>query len=175
MRSPTWGRLSLCQAINKVMDFVSGDKSKTYRFIIGTDSQVHRERRTVFVSTIIVHRVGYGAICFYESRGEVKKYSLRERMFTEVFLSLDLATRFLDELKVKDYSFFQHMGSIEIHVDVGENAATRDLVSAVTGMVKGCGFICRTKPEACGASTVADRLTKVPLVQKNNVFEVTAS
>lgn len=161
LRSPTWGRLSLDESIAKIMKFVSADNHSQYRFIIGTDSQVYKKQRVVFVSTIIVHRIGFGAICFYEKKVKIKKYSLRERMFTEVFLSLDLATRFLNAIKEHHCALYNAMDDLEIHVDVGEHGATRDLINAVTGMVKGCGFLCCTKPDACGASSVADRFAKI--------------
>ena len=49
---------------------------------------------------------------------------------------------------------------VEIHLDVGNNGATKELIKEVVGMVNGSGFTCRIKPQAYGASSVADRFTK---------------
>ena len=49
---------------------------------------------------------------------------------------------------------------VEIHLDVGENGATREIVKEVVGMVTGSGYAARTKPDSFGASKVADRHSK---------------
>ncbi len=50
--------------------------------------------------------------------------------------------------------------NVEIHLDVGENGQTRDLIREVVGMVVGSGFDARIKPDSYGAMTVADKYTK---------------
>ncbi len=50
--------------------------------------------------------------------------------------------------------------NVEIHLDVGENGPTKDLIKEVVGMVVGSGFAAKIKPDSYGASTVADRYTK---------------
>jgi predicted RNase H-related nuclease YkuK (DUF458 family) len=49
---------------------------------------------------------------------------------------------------------------VEIHLDVGIQGDTKELVKEVTGMIVGSGFAAKIKPDACAASTVADRYTK---------------
>lgn len=49
---------------------------------------------------------------------------------------------------------------VEIHLDVGENGDTKDIVREVVGMVTGSGYAAVTKPDAYGASKVADRHSK---------------
>ncbi|MCK4816393.1 hypothetical protein KA005_11550, partial [bacterium] len=46
---------------------------------------------------------------------------------------------------------------LEIHIDVGPLGPTREMIREVVGMVNGNGFTAKTKPEAWGASTVADK------------------
>jgi len=46
-----------------------------------------------------------------------------------------------------------------IHADVGENGATKDMIKEVTGLIRGNGFEPKIKPDACVASSVADRYT----------------
>ncbi len=47
----------------------------------------------------------------------------------------------------------------QIHIDVGKNGPTKELIDTVVGMVKGYGFEAVIKPDSFGASTVADRHT----------------
>ena len=49
---------------------------------------------------------------------------------------------------------------VEIHLDVGNNGATKTLIKEVVGMVVGSGFNARIKPDSYGASSVADKYTK---------------
>ena len=49
---------------------------------------------------------------------------------------------------------------VEIHIDIGAQGETRDLIREVVGMVVGSGFAAKIKPEAFGASSVADKHTK---------------
>jgi len=48
---------------------------------------------------------------------------------------------------------------ITVHLDVGKNGPTRDLIEAVVGMVKGFGFDAVIKPDSFGAFVLADRHT----------------
>lgn len=161
MLSPTWGRLTFKEMVYRINDFLSEEKEEEYRLIVGTDSQVYSGPKVVFVSAIIIHRIGKGAVYFYDREMAIRKFALEERMFTEVSLSLQMATRLLDTMqKTLEFLPFDRP-KIEIHIDVGNNGKTRELVNSVVGMVKGCGFSCQTKPDACGASSVADRYTKV--------------
>lgn len=160
MRSPTWGHLTFREMMNRINDFLNEAPEEEYRFIVGTDSQVHTGLKAVFVSAIIVHRLGKGAIYFYDKEFAIRKFALEERMFTEVSLSLKMATRLLEAMRKSAELHSFDKPEIEIHIDVGNNGKTKELVSAVVGMVKGSGFACQTKPDACGASSVADRYTK---------------
>jgi len=146
--------------MDKISDFLMEAPKEEYRFIVGTDSQVYTGGKVVFVSAIIVHRMGKGAIYFYDKDLAIKKFALEERMFTEVSLSLKMATRLLEAMQNSVDLLVFDKPEIEIHIDVGNNGRTKELVSAVVGMVKGSGFACQTKPDACGASSVADRYTK---------------
>ena len=50
--------------------------------------------------------------------------------------------------------------NVEIHLDVGKNGPTGELIREVVGMVTGSGFDAKIKPDSYGASTVADKYTK---------------
>jgi hypothetical protein len=48
---------------------------------------------------------------------------------------------------------------IEIHVDVGQDGPTRDMIQELVGMIIAHGYAAKTKPESFAASKVADRHT----------------
>ena len=50
--------------------------------------------------------------------------------------------------------------NIEIHLDVGTQGRSKEIIREVVGMVTGSGFDARIKPDSYGASTVADKFTK---------------
>ena len=47
--------------------------------------------------------------------------------------------------------------NLEIHVDIGPNGPTRELIADIVGMIRANGFKVATKPSSWGASHVADR------------------
>lgn len=155
LTSPTKGRLSFEEMMNEVMDYITGVPTSEYRIIIGSDSQVMKGQ-TQFITAVIVHRLGKGARYFYRKRLHRKITSLRQKIFFETALSLEIggmvarsfANRGGDEHKV------------EIHIDVGSQGETKELIREVVGMVTGSGFAAKIKPDAYGASSVADRHTK---------------
>jgi predicted RNase H-related nuclease YkuK (DUF458 family) len=122
--------------------------------IIGTDSQV-RHDTTCYVTAVIIHRKGKGARFFYTRHYELYSRALRQRIFYEASQSLNVASQVLSR-----FAELGHEIDVEIHLDVGNNGATKELIKEVVGMVMGSGFTCRIKPESYGASAVADRYTK---------------
>ena len=154
-RSPTWGRLTFKEVIYRLGAFMLQKPDQPYTIIIGTDSQKYSSRVS-FVSAIIVHREGGGAIYFWDKEVLFKKYfALEPRMFEEATRSINLAQKFLEEFKIEGITRFD----VEIHVDIGSKGKTRELIRAVTGMIEGSGFAVKTKPQAFGAASVADRHT----------------
>ncbi|HHV63451.1 MAG TPA: hypothetical protein GXX51_12565 [Firmicutes bacterium] len=152
--SPTRGRLSFNETFKDIINYVQEVPNARYKLIIGTDSQLRDE--TCFVTAIIVHRVGKGARYYYSKEKERVGRSLRQRIFYETAKSLGLASRLAEKLAQNGHSDL----NVEIHLDVGENGSTKDLIREVIGMVTGTGFEARIKPDSYGASKVADKHTK---------------
>ena len=75
--SPTYGPLELEQVVQRMCAFMK--KEGEYRIIVGTDSQPLM-RSTLFVSAIVVHRIGRGGIYFYRKTYDLKPYSTKERI-----------------------------------------------------------------------------------------------
>lgn len=153
--SPTYGSLSLPYVRAKILDFIEESAGFPYRLIIGTDSQPKNGEGADFVTVIIVHRVGSGGIYFWRRWVEKKKLVLRTRMYQEATLSLAAAEEFLTTFRNDGITKYD----LEIHVDIGMGGDTREMIGEVVGMVRSSGFIVKTKPDAYGASKVADRHT----------------
>lgn len=157
--SPTKGRLSLVRIVEEISDFVKQDHHSVYKVVIGTDSQAKRingDAEIDFVTAIVVHRVGYGGRYFWKKEKQKKRYVLREKIYTETSMSLALAEEFVPLLR---RSISAGKYDLEIHIDVGPVGPTREMIKEVVGMVRGNGYVAKTKPESYGASTVADRHT----------------
>lgn len=152
--SPTKGRLSFDETFFDIMAYVHDAPDAEYKLIIGTDSQVGDD--TCFVSAIIIHRVGRGARYYYVREHEVTSRGLKQRIFYEASRSLELASQVAHRLSENGYSEM----NIEIHLDVGENGKTKELIRDVVGMITGTGFAARIKPDSYGASKVADKHTR---------------
>lgn len=154
--SPTYGILSFDQVIEKIADFIKSDSDFMHTVVVGTDSKPATPNKDVdFVTVVLVHRKNKGGIYFYRHVQKSNIYSLQQRIGEEVALSLELAVILREKFSHNGLSQYQP----EIHVDVGEHGATRELIKMVRGMVIGSGFTVKTKPDSYGASKVADKHT----------------
>lgn len=153
--SESYGDLSLEEVKEQVEAYMDDVREATYKLIIGTDSQPKNGHGVDFITAIVVHRIGAGGIYFWKRHVSEKKYVLRQRMYEEASRSLETATEF--------FRIFKHNGiaqyEVEIHVDIGRNGPTREMINEVVGMIRGSGFNVKMKPDSYGASKVADRHT----------------
>jgi uncharacterized protein len=154
--SPTKGKMTLKEVFDDIIAYVDGKPQDQYKLIIGTDSQTHLHSEVTFVTAVIIHRVGKGGRYFFNRKKQKFVQSLRQRIFFETSLSLDVASRFTSLLSENGHAFL----NVEIHLDVGEKGDTKELIREVVGMVIGSGYDARIKPDSYGATTVADRYTK---------------
>jgi predicted RNase H-related nuclease YkuK (DUF458 family) len=152
--SPNGKLFNYEQLLKEVVLFIKKDPEKHYKIIIGTDSANHNT--TDFVNAIVVYRVGHGGRFFWRRITDEKKIvNLRSRIYKEVMMSLKLASEVLFNLSQdKNLKF-----DFEVHVDIGSQGDTKEMLQEIIGMVRGSGFEVKTKPESYGASKVADRYT----------------
>ncbi|MFW6006849.1 MAG: ribonuclease H-like YkuK family protein [Bacillota bacterium] len=155
--SPTDGLLSLEDIFNAIIDFVKYDPDSQYRLIVGTDSHPGIEE-VAFVTAIVIYRVGRGGRFFYHKEKVGLNVDLKVRIFHEVSRSLKVASN-LTEIIAKEEEYTKNM-DIEIHIDVGENGPTSEIIKEVVGMVVGSGYEAMIKPDSYAASSVADKYTK---------------
>src|SRR3989344_8317004 len=150
--SPTYGQLDWPEALSNMVAFMGADSKASYELIIGTDSEA-RSGTADFVSAIIVHKVGRGGVYFWGRQKIDKLFSLKQRILDEALISLTLAEKLVSD--------FASMGlmevNLEIHVDIGPNGPTREMINEIVGMIRANGFKVATKPASRGASHVADR------------------
>lgn len=158
--SPTKGILNIEQTITDIIDFMELRPKKKHKLIIGTDSQQNNGHGTVdFVTAVIIHKIGKGGRYFWHRISENKTYTLRDRIYQEATLSFTFAQDFVEQFKTNLKNRRKVDYELEIHIDIGENGDTRELIREVVGMVRGLGFNTKIKPESFGASKVADRHT----------------
>lgn len=151
--SPSKGRRSFGQIIDDIVDFVSEDENSKYAIVVGTDSEQYKNNAE-FVSVVTVHRVGKHGRYFWKRMPPIKAYDHHDRMLKEATFSLDLAQRVVDALRRR---VSEHLYNFEIHLDIGQNGPTKNMISEIVGMITGNGFIARIKPESYAANKVADR------------------
>ncbi len=152
--SPSRGRLNFDQVFIDLIAYIREMPEAEYKIIIGTDSQVRDE--TCFVTAIIVHRLGKGARYYYSREYEAVKRSFKQRIFYETSKSLAVASQIAEKLAKNGHADL----NVEIHLDVGKNGPTCEMIREVVGMVTGSGFNAKIKPDSFGASSVADKYTK---------------
>ena len=153
--SPTYGDLELPQIREKILGFLASEPERKYQLVVGTDSQPHNGSGVDFVTAIVVHRVGSGGIYFWKRMVNKKHYVLRQRMYEEAALSLEMAETVIALLHKDGITRYD----VEIHVDIGKFGDTRDMIAEIVGMIRGSGYTVKTKPDSYAASKVADRYT----------------
>lgn len=153
--SPTSGKISIESLTDHIEAYLEEEPKANYRFVIGTDSQTNR-KWTQFVTALIIHRSGKGARFFCCKRKERAVHNLQHRIYKETELSLKVMET------LKEYGIINLISEwpIEVHLDIGKNGETRQLIQEVVGWVTSVGYIARIKPDAYGASAVADKYTK---------------
>jgi len=151
--NPTLGHLSLEQVAQEITRYIQADPESSYQLMVGTDSKGNG--KIDFVTAIVIYRQGKGGRYFYKKFHQEKIIHLRHRIYTEVNASLETGQRLLKILR--KYWTKKPKGLLEVHIDIGENGPTRELIKEVVGMVLCQGFQPKIKPYSYTASMVADR------------------
>lgn len=146
--------MSFDETFKDIVGYMQEMPGIPYRLIIGTDSQLRED--ACFVTAIVIHRVGKGGRYYYTKENERMGRSLKQRIFIEAAKSLGVASRLAEKLAENGYGDL----NVEIHLDIGQNGETKDLIREIVGMVTGTGFEAKIKPDAYGATKVADKHSK---------------
>lgn len=122
-------------------------------FFIGTDSQTRKGKTTLTTALIAYHR-GRGGSVIIHSQKLPNFPSLRQKLIAEAMRSLETAW-YVNPLIPEE-------SNIVIHVDVNSNINIRSgqYRDELVGMIMSQNFSCHVKPNAWGASKVADNICK---------------
>lgn len=145
------------EVIERIIKFVNDDPNYIYRLSIGTDSMTYDESN--FVLAIVLHRVGNGGIYFYKKFIQPAVRDLRTKLYTETQLSIDTTDLIVTELLERDENILDKL-NLSIHLDIGQNGPTKDLIKELEGWIKAVGYDYEIKPDSYAASFVADKYSK---------------
>jgi len=157
--SPSKGKMTIQQMVDDLVAFMREEPDYFYRLVVGTDSKTGKpdpREQVNFVTAVVIHRKGKGGRYFWQKNKIGKIGSLRDKIYTETLLSIQLAEKLVPDLTKK---LNGERYKLEIHIDVGDVGPTREMIKEVVGMVTGNGFTAKTKPESFGAFSVADKHT----------------
>jgi len=152
----TYGRqFTINEVVRDMCRYVSDEMNRVYHVVIGTDSQ-SRKLETVFVTAVIIHRVGKCAKFYYTKRRIFYDIDIYSRIIQETNDSLKI----LMELENSHVREMVGKENFEVHIDVGYNGRSQKVMATCVNFVKGLGYNYKVKPDSFGASHVADRFTK---------------
>lgn len=152
-RTANYLRLDRDQLIEEIKKFILENKKAHYKILVGTDSE-YNEDQVDFVSVVVVHRVGNGARYFWKRHVESKIFGLRERLWHEALLSLNISQDLLKFATLDKRINF----SFELHLDLGTTGKSSSVVKEIINLIRGYGLEVKIKPESYAASKIADRL-----------------
>lgn len=158
--TPSGASLAFSEVVDFIKRFLEGDEEAQYKLTIGSDSEVKKDEAgntfLELISAIVIYRKGYGGKYSWRKKRIKNVKTLREKIYQEVLLSVETAQLLVPELR-SQLNGSAPLYDLEIHIDVGERGETREMIKEVVGIVKGYGFVAKTKPESYAASNIADR------------------
>ncbi|QMV44943.1 hypothetical protein FPL14_08285 [Cohnella cholangitidis] len=167
-------RLSIHHVLDRILHFIGQDPSSAYQFVIGTDSQVHRGH-TKFVTGIVIHRIGRGAWACYRQLALPRQLSsIREKLTLETSFSQRVAGYFdacvVGQMEDLLMPHVYQGATLETYIDI--DAGTEPVVNQTAlyvqemmDRIESMGLYApRVKPDACVASSYANRFTKNRMV-----------
>lgn len=149
--------LTLEQVLERIIEFIDEMPEFEYKLSIGTDSMTYKASH--FVLAIVLHRVGKGGIYFYKRFDHPGIKDLRTKLYKETSFSIETADLLLSSLLDIDEKILDKI-NFSIHLDIGNNGPTKDLIKELEGWVMAVGYDYEIKPNSYAASFVADKYSK---------------
>ncbi len=149
--------LGFDEVIDELIRYIREEPKADYKITIGTDSNASNYAQ--FVTAVTVLRVGNGGRYFWTRSEKIFCPNLHDRIYKETMQSITFTQELKSRLKDKIGEDFFWDDKISVHIDVGQNGPTKELIESVVGMVKGYGFEAVIKPYSFGAFVVAGRHT----------------
>jgi predicted RNase H-related nuclease YkuK (DUF458 family) len=151
--SPSKGILNKQEVFEDIVRVVS-DTPEDFEIVVGADSHV-RNKWTSFVIAISLIRHRNGGTFFYHRFQQQHVTSLQQRIDMEALYAVSVASELREYLNERLLSV-----PIRLHFDVGQNGPTRKFVQKLEHLARSNDFEACVKPDAFGASVVADKFTK---------------
>ncbi len=119
---------------------------------IGSDSQV-RGDVVEFATVIVFLREKKGGFMFIYNEKSTQRFSIKERMLTEVAKSISIAYELCD-------LFDRYHVDMEVHADINTNPnfESNTALKEAMGYILGMGFAFKAKPDAFASSCCADKV-----------------
>jgi uncharacterized protein len=137
--------------IPDIGEFVRESSKDGQSVHIGTDS-LQSGRVTQFVTVVVILTPRKGGRVAYRRDTVPRISSLRERLLTEVWKSVELGLKFSPIVK----------GELTVHIDANPVVSHKSsaYVQELVGLVVGQGFKALIKPESWAASHTADHVVR---------------
>lgn len=158
-KSPTYGCVTIPEIAKIIKNKILSDPGE-YNLMVGTDSQNFDKTRMVTV--IALHNVGHGGIFFYNSEYVPRISQVNRKIMEETYRSLTTAQFLifeLEEISEEDFDYTDYV-KLEIHVDAGNNGASKQVIPEIVGWIKASGFEVSVKPDSYAASSIANKYSK---------------
>lgn len=150
-------RINLDELVKEIILYVNKSPEAAYKITVGTDSP--GVENPFFITAVTVLKIGNGGRYFWTKSERIQCHGLQDRIYKETVRSITLTQELKSRLKDELGEEFFWDNKITVHIDIGRNGRTKDLIEGVVGMVKGYGFEAAIKPEAFCACVVADKHT----------------
>ncbi|MBI5370472.1 MAG: hypothetical protein HZA79_00450 [Sphingobacteriales bacterium] len=159
-RKENWRTLSgermtvpISEEISKVLAREAAE-GHDLKVCIGTDSQV-KAGVTGFATVIVFLRKRKGGFMYIRSETTRRRMTIRERMLTEVRMSVEVAYELCN-------LFSRYGVDMEVHADINTNPnfKSNDALKEAMGYILGVGFAFRAKPDAFASSSCANKMVQ---------------
>lgn len=158
--------MSIEDVAKEIIKLIQNNKNKVHTLVIGSDSH-SSSKQTKVVTAITLHTEGVYYKSFYGTKKIKREFNLYNKICMESSYSLAVVEFFNETLvidKIIDIVYPQ-LGDdanfyFEVHVDIGKRKETRELIRYIRAKFKGKGVKVKIKPEAYGATCLADNRTR---------------
>lgn len=143
----------------RLVNYINQEPDKEYDIAIGTDSMTYDT--TDFVLAVTIHRLHSGGIFFYKKMKHDRIKDLHQKLYAETGVSIDVASILIDDFKELGIDLAEsNQIHFHIHMDIGDNGPTKELIQELAGWVNALGYDCEVKPDSYAASCIADKYSK---------------
>ena len=144
-----WRTLS-GDSIDDIREHIKKYATPQFTLHVGTDTKPNK-LYTTLITTICFREQGKGAVVAYQ-KAKIQVFpTIRDRLFHETFISLEVARAITD--------IAGRTPTIHADENPHQDAVSSQVVDVVVGMIKGMGYPVLVKPEAWAAD-IADMYTR---------------